>query len=125
MSVRLAVVLPAGPDDDAPDTLASVLAYCPPPRGVVVIDDAGGGHAHLRDAAAGVHVIPTPPGAPGSRGGLYAKLAAGYRFALARLPFEPGSLITPFSSSPKPLEKSGGFLLSEFFIIIDFFPLTV
>jgi hypothetical protein len=88
VSVRLAVVLPAGPDDDAPDTLASVLAYCPPPRGVVVIDDAGGGHAHLRDAAAGVHVIPTPPGAPGSRGGLYAKLAAGYRFALARLPFD-------------------------------------
>jgi hypothetical protein len=85
---RLAVVIPAGPGDDAPDTLASVLAYCEPPRAVVVVDDAGGRHAALADAARGVHVLPAPAGAPGSRGGLYAKLAAGYRFALERLPFD-------------------------------------
>lgn len=88
MRSRLAVVLPAGPDDDAADTLASVLAYCEPPRSVVVVDDAGGRHAHLADAAREVFVVPAPAGAAGTRGGLYAKLAVGYRFALERLPFE-------------------------------------
>ena len=84
----LAVVIPAGPGDDAEDTLRSVLHYAGAPRTVIVIDDTGGRCAGLGALSPDVHVIPAPAGAAGSQGGLWVKLAAGYRHALAVASFD-------------------------------------
>ncbi len=77
----LAVVLPAGPRDDLLDTLESVLAYTEAPRCVVVVDD----HGDLPPLPPEVRILPAPGGAPGNRGGLFVKVAAGIRTALALL----------------------------------------
>jgi hypothetical protein len=84
-SPGLAVVIPAGPADDVEDTVASVLHYAESPRTVVIVDDR---HQHgeslgaLSRMSPDVHVIPAPPRAPGSHGGLWVKIAAGYCYAL-------------------------------------------
>lgn len=84
----LAVVVPAGPGDDVEDTLRSVLHYAGAPRSVIVVDDTGGGCAGLEALSPDVHVIPAPAGAVGAQGGLWVKLAAGYRHALAVASFD-------------------------------------
>src|SRR6476620_10124650 len=87
--VRIVVVMPVGPGEDASDTLESVVAYTDPSRAVVVVDDSG-----IPDLAsrlpreADALVVPAPPGAEGSRGGLWVKLAAGYRAAAERFAFQ-------------------------------------
>lgn len=82
----LAVVIPAGPRDDVADTLASVLHYTAPPRLVVVVDDTGRDvGATLEATSPDVAVVRAPGRAAGSHGGLWVKIAAGYRFALAHL----------------------------------------
>jgi len=84
-------VLPAGPDDDAPDTVASVLRYCEDPALVVVIDDTRGRVPEmnrLRELGPPVVVLPAPPTPPGTYGGLWAKLAAGLRYAVENAEFD-------------------------------------
>jgi hypothetical protein len=88
--VRIAVVIPAGPRDDVLDTLASVTHYTEAPRIVIVIDDKsvlGKNVNHARGLPVDTVVIPPPPGAPGTQGGLWVKLSAGYRWVLER--YEP------------------------------------
>jgi glycosyltransferase involved in cell wall biosynthesis len=87
--VRIAVVMPAGPGEDLADTMASVRAYTDPSRTVIVVNDSG------TDALAGalardgdVHIVPAPEDAEGSRGGLWVKIAAGYRYAVERFAFD-------------------------------------
>ncbi|GAA3227959.1 hypothetical protein [Actinocorallia longicatena] len=79
---RVAVVIPAGPRDDVVDTVHSVLHYLTDPAAVVVVDDTRG----LRDLsslpALGVEIVPAPGNARGGQGGLFVKLAAGFRHAL-------------------------------------------
>jgi len=82
----MAVVIPAGPRDDAADTLRSVLRWVERPAIVVVVDDTGGGLAGLGGPP--VHVVPAPDGAPGGQGGLWVKLAAGMRYALDHADFD-------------------------------------
>lgn len=85
--LRLAVVMPVGPNDDAHDTVVSVLRYTDP--AVVVLVDDSGGAIDLSSAAAqspAVDVLPAPPDAEGAYGGLWVKLAAGYRRALELCP---------------------------------------
>jgi hypothetical protein len=56
---------------------------------VIVIDDTGAPALAARVAGEpDVHVVPAPPGAEGNRGGLWVKLAAGYRYAAARFAFD-------------------------------------
>lgn len=81
--VALAVVIPAGPSDDVVDTVRSVLHYTSSPRTVAVVDDTGTGgrtRADLERLSPDVKVVPAPAGAPGGYGGLWVKIAAGYKY---------------------------------------------
>lgn len=92
--MRLAVIVPAGPGDDVADTLASVIHYTVPSRIVVVVDDTrarDGGPGRFGGPWPDTVVLPAPPGAPGGHGGLWVKLAAGYRWILDR--YEPGVIL--------------------------------
>jgi len=85
----LAVVIPAGPRDDVADTLASVLHHTAPPRLVVIVDDTGRDVGTVLEATSpDVKVVRAPPRAAGSHGGLWVKIAAGYRYALAAFDFD-------------------------------------
>lgn len=91
-SPRLAVVIPAGPRDDVLDTVHSVLHYIPDAVRIVIVDDTAGGRpgdlAALRAMGPPVTVIDAPDDAPGAQGGLWLKLAAGMKHALARAEFD-------------------------------------
>jgi hypothetical protein len=78
--VRLGVVVPAGPRDDVRDTLESVHQFACTSYRIVVVDDTQG-RQHI-PTAPGVDVIPTPHDAAGGYGGLWVKIAAGYRALL-------------------------------------------
>lgn len=83
--------MPVGPGEEIGDTLESVRAYADPCRAVVLVDDSGRGPSGPTARAAsipGVHVVPAPAGAGGSRGGLWVKIAAGYRHACERFAFD-------------------------------------
>ncbi|HTW98958.1 MAG TPA: hypothetical protein VMD59_09285 [Acidimicrobiales bacterium] len=84
----MAVVVPAGPNDDVVDTVASVLHFSSAPRFVVVVDDTGGNvRRDLEALSPDVSVIPAPPAA-GAHGGLWVKVAAGYRHVLRHFAFD-------------------------------------
>lgn len=89
---KIAVILPVGPSDAqlALDTLDSALHYTDDSRIVVVIDDTAP-HEHLADRvlrlSKDIAVVPAPARAPGGHGGLWVKIAAGYRWLLER--YEP------------------------------------
>ena len=88
--VRIAVIIPAGPHDDALDTLASVVHYSDASRSIVVVNDGSRlGHSPepLQDLPGDVAIIQAPVGAAGGQGGLWVKLSAGYRWVLER--YEP------------------------------------
>lgn len=88
--IRIGVIIPAGPRDDVMDTLESVVHYSDPSRKIVVIDDTCTLHLRMeeiRKMSPDIAVIPAPEGAPGSQGGLWVKLTAGYRWMLER--YEP------------------------------------
>ncbi len=88
--VSIAVIIPAGPHDDVADTMASVIHYTVPSRIVVVIDDTGTAAGHTGMAGGpwpDTVVLPAPSSAPGGQGGLWVKLATGYRWLLDR--YEP------------------------------------
>jgi hypothetical protein len=90
LPVRIAVIVPAGPQDDVLDTLASVIHYTDPSRIILVIDDTSVREnmaSRIRGLWTDTVVIPAPAGARGSQGGLWVKLAAGYRWILER--YEP------------------------------------
>jgi hypothetical protein len=86
---RIGVVLPVGPKDTeaALDTLASALHYLDESRIIVVVDDSGR-HAEfaarVRDLSSEIVVVPAPPNAPGGFGGLWVKIATGYKWLLER-----------------------------------------
>jgi hypothetical protein len=85
----LAVIIPAGPADDVADTVASVVHFTSAPRFIVVVDDTGYGiREPLEALSSDIHVIPAPPKAPGAHGGLWVKLAAGYRYVLDSFAFD-------------------------------------
>jgi hypothetical protein len=82
---RLVVVVPAGPKDDAADTLRSVLYYTDPEL-LLVIDDTHGRGIGLDDPRV---VIFTPPSSPpGPFGGLWVKLAAAFRHVTDHAEFD-------------------------------------
>ncbi|WP_067482137.1 hypothetical protein [Actinomadura hibisca] len=88
---RLAVLIPAGPADDAPDTVASVLHYAAEPVLVAVVDDTRGRRpdmAALRSLGPPVVVLPAGPARPGTYGGLWTKLAAGMRHIVENADFD-------------------------------------
>ncbi len=90
LQVRIAVIVPAGPRDDVLDTLASVVHYTESSRIIVVVDDTSIPDDNVRRIQrlwTDTVVIPAPPRAPGTQGGLWVKLAAGYRWVLER--YEP------------------------------------
>jgi hypothetical protein len=80
--------MPVGPGERVGDTLESVRAYLDPSHAVVLVDDTGGAGLS-RELGAGpdprVRVVPAPAGARGNRGGLWVKIAAGYRHVLRTL----------------------------------------
>lgn len=76
---------PAGPKDDATDTLHSVLQYTDPEL-IVVIDDTHGRGIGLSDPK--VVTIPPPAAPPGVLGGLWVKGAAGIRHAVEHAEFD-------------------------------------
>jgi hypothetical protein len=86
LPVHIAVVIPAGPEDDVLDTLASVVHYTESSRIIVVIDDTSNpdGVTHIRSHRPDTVIIPAPDKAPGTQGGLWVKLATGYRWLLDR-----------------------------------------
>jgi hypothetical protein len=92
---RIAVIVPAGPRDDALDTLASVVRYTSPSRIIIVIDDRSGlasKGGQIRSLSNDIVVIPAVAGVPGGAfGGLWVKLAAGYRWLLER--YRPGIVL--------------------------------
>jgi hypothetical protein len=87
--VRVVVVMPVGPSDDAADSIRSALHYLGPSRAVVVIDDTWDARRRdeMNDLGREVHVIPSS-GERGRLGGLFLKLAAGYRYTLRHFDFE-------------------------------------
>ena len=92
--IRIGIIVPAGPRDDVMDTLASVVHYADPSRKIVVIDDTQALKSKLEainQLSPDIEVIPAPSGAPGSQGGLWVKLTAGYRWILER--YEPQILL--------------------------------
>jgi hypothetical protein len=92
--VGIAIIIPAGPRDDVLDTIASVVRYAGLSRIIVVIDDTSIRHDSINripDLQTDTVVIPAPPEAPGTQGGLWVKLAAGYRWVLER--YEPRMIL--------------------------------
>ena len=88
--LRIAILIPAGPRDDILDTLASVVRYADPRRVILVIDDTQTlrhSGPEIRNLSSDITVIAAPTDAPGTYGGLWLKLAAGYRWILER--YEP------------------------------------
>ena len=86
-SVRIAIVMPAGPRDDVADTLESILRYSDPSRVILVIDDTQGSNESFqrmcRRHSADVVVMPAPAGLPaGCFGGLWTKMAAAFGWLL-------------------------------------------
>jgi hypothetical protein len=86
---RIGIVMPVGPGDGqaALDTLDSALHYAGRSRIVVVVDDTGGLDnfaKHAEVMSDDIAVITAPPRAPGGYGGLWVKIAAGYRWMLER-----------------------------------------
>lgn len=89
-NIRIGVIIPAGPRDDVVDTLASVVHYSDPSRKILVIDDTGFLHLkmdELRQLSPDIAIMPAPEAPPGTLGGLWIKVAAGYRWMLER--YEP------------------------------------
>jgi len=89
--VRLVVVIPAARRDDVLDTVRSVLAHAVGDLGIVVLDDSRGRGPDLqtlRGLSPAVRVLTAPAAAPGTRGGLWAKVAYGVRHALRHFDFE-------------------------------------
>jgi hypothetical protein len=82
---RMVVVVPAGPRDDAADTLRSVLCYTDSEL-VVVIDDTQGRGIGLEDPRVAVLSLPDSPS--GGFGGLWVKLAAAFRYAVEHAEFD-------------------------------------
>lgn len=92
--VGIAIIIPAGPRDDVLDTIASAVHYTQPSRIIVVIDDTSAQDDAINRIPAlwaDTVVIPAPPRAPGTQGGLWVKLAAGYRWVLER--YEPRMIL--------------------------------
>lgn len=92
--VRVAVIIPAGPRDDVLDTLASVVHYTDSSRVIVVVDDTRtltNSVKSIRELSSDIVLMPAPPRASGGMGGLWVKLAAGYRWVLER--YEPRVLL--------------------------------
>jgi hypothetical protein len=87
--VRVVVVMPVGPADDGTDTIRSALHYLGPSRAIVVVDDTGDPSRRDEMHALGsdVHVIPSS-GDRGKSGGLFLKIAGGYRYAIERFDFD-------------------------------------
>jgi hypothetical protein len=81
----MVVVVPAGPKDDAADTLRSVLCYTDSEL-ILVIDDTKGRGIGIEDPRILVFTPPESP--PGVMGGLWAKLAAAYRYAVEHAEFD-------------------------------------
>jgi hypothetical protein len=89
--VRAAVVMPVGPNDDAADTVESLLSYLQSPRVIVVIDDTGGRGIDMTALARrspDIVVLPAPPASPGDRGGLWVKIASGMHHVVRHYAFD-------------------------------------
>jgi hypothetical protein len=85
--VGMAVIIPAGPRDDILDTLCSVVHYTDTSRVIVVIDDDSKcteDLARISRISTDIFLLPAPAGAQGVLGGLWVKLAFGYRWVLER-----------------------------------------
>jgi hypothetical protein len=81
----MVVVIPAGPKDDAADTIRSVLCYTDPEL-FLVVDDTHGRGIGLKDPRV---VVFTPPDSPsGPFGGLWVKLAAAFQHAVEHVDFD-------------------------------------
>lgn len=81
----MVVVVPAGPRDCAADVLRSALCYTDAEL-ILVIDDTRGAGIGLEDPRV---VVLTPPASPpNTLGGLWAKLAAAYRYAAEHADFD-------------------------------------
>jgi hypothetical protein len=87
--LRVVVLMPVGPADDAADSIRSALHYLGSSRAVVAIDDTRDARRRqeMNDLGHEVHVIPSS-GERGKLGGLFLKLAAGYRYALRKFDFD-------------------------------------
>jgi hypothetical protein len=94
-TVRIAILVPAGPHDDVFDTVESIVHYSDQSRVIVVIDDCGllasGNADRLRSLSGDIAIIPPAAAPPGCFGGLWIKLCAGYRWLLDR--YEPGLVL--------------------------------
>ena len=84
-TVRCVVVIPAGPQDDVADTVASVRHHVGASRAVVVLDDRGGGPP--LPPGDDLHVLEMK-GRSGKWGGLFANVARAYQYALEHFDFE-------------------------------------
>ena len=88
-----AVVIPVGPGEDPADTLSSVLRYVSDRTTIVLVDDRADPLPIVPEAGSSagscvIDVIPAPNGAPGALGGLFVKVSAGIRRALAIAEFD-------------------------------------
>ena len=88
-SVKLAIVMPLGPNDHLIDTVKSIQAYTSPSRVIIVVDDTKKTETPetLQKLGKDVHVIKAD-NYPGGWGGLYIKIAQGYRYAYENFNFE-------------------------------------
>jgi hypothetical protein len=87
-AVRVAIVMPLGPNDDVTDTLASIQTYTTKSRMIIVVDDTGKPETAKTLQACGkdVHVVKAGD-YPGGWGGLWVKLSQGFKYALKHATF--------------------------------------
>ena len=89
-AIRIAIIVPAGPRENVLDTLASVVHYTDPSRVIVVIDDDPAlvtvSH-RIQNLSEHIVIRSAPEGAPGGYGGLFVKVASGYKWVLEN--YEP------------------------------------
>jgi hypothetical protein len=87
--VRLLVVIPLGPRDDARPVLESLLAYADPSRKIIVIDDTGRAEPAQEIAAIDSSItVLRAEGSPGYGGHLWHKFCGGLRHAFENYRFE-------------------------------------
>lgn len=80
---RMVVVIPAGPNDIAVDTLQSVLHYADPELVIVIDDTHGRGINFSHDK-----IVTLPAVAHGGQGELWVNLATAFRYAVESIQFD-------------------------------------
>ena len=86
--IKLAVVLPVGPDHEAADTIDSVFVYATPDVRMFAIDDSRNPATRRFLETVDPRITVLHPAGEGNRGGLWTSLARAYAYIFERYTFD-------------------------------------